>query len=578
MRRTLVAVVAVVLGYAVMAGLFPRRLAAQPPSFRAGVEVVAIDVSVVDRVGFPVGDLQPADFTVTVDGRPRKIVSAQFLSHRAPGIDEIARAERGEPLPEVVAPGRIGTERDVIIAVDEDSLAAGDGQLAKRAIGRFVNQLMPADRIAIVTLPRLPGRIGLTSDRRDVFDALSLISPGLMPAFRSDYQIGLTEAYEIARQDGVTAQAVVQRECIDKLATTTARSGTGQSLAIESCRTDVLLQANQMVLMGRDRAQRSLDALHRLADLLSSIPRPKTLVVVSGGFPPPISQTEFAPVAQALASAQVNLYTLYLEKLDMDIAAPMPSPTASSDRALVGAGIENVTGAAGGTLLRVTGEFEPMLDRVSRELSGSYLLGVSVEAADRDGRPHRVGVHVNRDGVTVRARTQYVIGTAAAAAAPAAPPPEETAPTDQPLRTGPAAGFTELSHSRILTAARDLADKGDVYITLKASLAEAKGSAGREVLVQAKIDPRSVSFAPTGGRRVAHLGIGVFCGDAKHAVVGQLWQEVNLALKDDTFTRYSGEGIPYTARVPVTGDPRDVKIIVYDFRSDLLGAMTTRVK
>ena len=164
MRRTLVAVVAVVLGYAVMAGLFPRRLAAQPPSFRAGVEVVAIDVSVVDRVGFPVGDLQPADFTVTVDGRPRKIVSAQFLSHRAPGIDEIARAERGEPLPEVVAPGRIGTERDVIIAVDEDSLAAGDGQLAKRAIGRFVNQLMPADRIAIVTLPRLPGRIGLTSE------------------------------------------------------------------------------------------------------------------------------------------------------------------------------------------------------------------------------------------------------------------------------------------------------------------------------------------------------------------------------------------------------------------------------
>jgi hypothetical protein len=53
---------------------------------------------------------------------------------------------------------------------------------------------------------------------------------------------------------------------------------------------------------------------------------------------------------------------------------------------------------------------------------------------------------------------------------------------------------------------------------------------------------------------------------------------VNLALKDDTYTRYKDQGIPYTVRVPVTGDPRYVKVVVYDFRSDLVGAMTTKVK
>ena len=101
--------------------------------------------------------------------------------------------------------------------------------------------------------------------------------------------------------------------------------------------------------------------------------------------------------------------------------------------------------AWGGTLLLVTGEFEPLLDRVSRELAGAYLLGVEVEAADRDGHPHRVDVHVNRDGVSVRARQQYVIGPASGSPGPAAAPPDAAlallaslrASTDSPDRPSP---------------------------------------------------------------------------------------------------------------------------------------------
>jgi VWFA-related protein len=571
-----VAVVVSLVACAVLGGLAPGRLAAQPPAFRSGIEVVVIDVSVVDRLGFPVGDLQPADFTVTVDGKPRTIVSAQFLPHRAPGIEEIIRAARGEPQPEVIAPSRVGTGRDIIIAIDEDSLGPADGQLAKRAIGRFIDQLMPTDRAAVVTLPRLPVRVGLTGNRRDLFDALSLVSPSLVPEPPSEYRIGWSEAYDISRRDATASSEVVQRECIDKLTTQASRTDPVDTRGIEVCRENVLLQANQMALLGHDRAQRSLDALRRLAGLLSSVQRPKTLVLVTGGFPPPVNPTEFTPVALALAAAQVNLYSVYLEKPRSESLVLAPSPTPMADEALERFGIENVTGASGGTMLLVTGEFEPLLDRVARELAGSYLLGVEVGSADRDGRTHRVDVRVKRDGVTVRARRQYVIGTPAGPSGPAAAAPERAA--DQPARTGPAAGFSELSYNRILTAARDLEGTGDVYVTLRASLAEAAGTGGRDVLVEATIDPHGIAFAPAGGRRVAHLGIAVFCGDAKHALVGQLWQQVDLALKDDTFAKYTGEGIPYTARVPVTGVPRDVKIVVYDFRSDLLGAMTAKIR
>ncbi len=55
--------------------------AQQPPTFRSGVEVVLIDVTVVDRSGQPVGDLRPGDFTVIVDGKVRSVASAQFLKY-----------------------------------------------------------------------------------------------------------------------------------------------------------------------------------------------------------------------------------------------------------------------------------------------------------------------------------------------------------------------------------------------------------------------------------------------------------------------------------------------------------------
>jgi hypothetical protein len=72
-------------------------------------------------------------------------------------------------------------------------------------------------------------------------------------------------------------------------------------------------------------------------------------------------------------------------------------------------GLENVTGAAGRTFIPIVGRMEPFFERVAIELSGSYVLGIEVMTSDRDGRPHQVEVKVNRPGLEVRARRQYVI-------------------------------------------------------------------------------------------------------------------------------------------------------------------------
>ena len=39
-----------------------------------------VDVNVIDKSGRPVPDQAAGDFTLTVDGKPRRAVSAQFMS------------------------------------------------------------------------------------------------------------------------------------------------------------------------------------------------------------------------------------------------------------------------------------------------------------------------------------------------------------------------------------------------------------------------------------------------------------------------------------------------------------------
>src|SRR5688500_18396445 len=71
----------------------PPAPPAQGPTFRTGVDVIAVDVAVVDAKGQPVENLLPPDFIVEIDGEPRRVVSADHVK-----IDiEAARREAADP-------------------------------------------------------------------------------------------------------------------------------------------------------------------------------------------------------------------------------------------------------------------------------------------------------------------------------------------------------------------------------------------------------------------------------------------------------------------------------------------------
>src|SRR5689334_4996477 len=53
--------------------------APQPPVFRAGVELVTVDVTALDSNGRQVMDLGAADFQVEIDGDRRQVASAEYV-------------------------------------------------------------------------------------------------------------------------------------------------------------------------------------------------------------------------------------------------------------------------------------------------------------------------------------------------------------------------------------------------------------------------------------------------------------------------------------------------------------------
>jgi len=56
--------------------------------------------------------------------------------------------------------------------------------------------------------------------------------------------------------------------------------------------------------------------------------------------------------------------------------------------------------------------------------------------------------------------------------------------------------------------------------------------------------------------------------------VGETWLTMHLTLPDERYRRFPEEGATYTARVPLKGRAAHVKVIVYDYASDLLGSAT----
>jgi VWFA-related protein len=137
------------------------------PTFRSTVDLLTLETSVRDKSGQPIPDLQASDFTVTIDGRPRKVMSAVFFKAEATG----ARLTGGAaPTPQYVANDRTQPGRVVIFWLDGATIRAGQERGLLETASRMIDGLSPADAVGLVD-PPFPG-IEVTRDHSAVVEVL----------------------------------------------------------------------------------------------------------------------------------------------------------------------------------------------------------------------------------------------------------------------------------------------------------------------------------------------------------------------------------------------------------------------
>jgi len=370
--------------------------AQQPPTFRSGVELIEVDATVIDDDGNPIPDLRAADFSVTVDGEPRAVLQAQFISLRAPESSSLPAdfpaEDAGYTSNADADPGRL-----IIILVDEESMPWGEGRRLMDAAAGFVDSLGPGDRVSVVAMPQ----------------------PGVYVDFTSDHD---RARRAVAGMSGLGVPAM---------------GGTGIEFEI--------LQETR---------RRTAAVLHGIESILEGMRRvegPKALVWLSGGLVIDGEELGLKKIADLVAASRTTLYIFMLDELLVDgsrsASGALPDAFVVENSPMRGGGPGGVETAfvagepadaglrlgapnrrvqeqglmaaasmTGGSLLRTYYNPGPLFDRLERELSGYYLLGVESTAADRGGEFRDIEVSVGRHGARVRSHRRVQV------------PPEEVGP------------------------------------------------------------------------------------------------------------------------------------------------------
>ena len=369
-------------------------------TFRSSVDLVSVDVSVVGDGGKPVTGLTPGDFVLSVDGRPRRVTSAEFISATAESKPTPNGGAAPTPAPALYSTNADTNGRLILFMVDLGTINRGRARPVMESISRFVSRLSSSDRIGLVAFPGSATQIDFTRNHELIQAALPRLV-GEADTFDTVHRIGVAEAMDVNRGDRVALTRVIDRECA-QLAGADA----------EQCRTRVQFDAIGIASLIQERSQNTMAALRAVADRLAAIDAPKTVVFVSEGLVLE-GMGDLTWLAPAAGRSQLTFQVLHLDSPAADASNARESPTPGRDRSLGQDGLDILAGTTRGGVFRVAGNADIAMNRLGLELSGHYLLGFEPEAGDRDGKPHKIKVELpGRSGIEIRARGEFAVDAA----------------------------------------------------------------------------------------------------------------------------------------------------------------------
>jgi Ca-activated chloride channel family protein len=340
-------------------GLAPSILARQERptgqgfSFRTGVNLINVTVTVTDDRGRFVPGLKADDFEVYEDGERQAI--SQFDSERVPVSLGIALDTSGSMVGEKIA-------------------------AARAALDRFLFDLLgPQDEVFLFRFDSRPDLIAdWTTDMRAVSRALGAAKP-----------VGGTAMYDTVAEAVPMAQAGSRRKkalvVISDGNDTSSRTRVGE-LQQMIRQTEVLVYAIGIDASGDTAsAYRSASASGSPSSAGSAGAKPPVPVAFPGQKPIPATK----PAARASSGGR--------------------RPSSSSSERVNPDALRAITDDSGGRTEMIVSpqDLDPATAGIADELSRQYFIGY-VSSAPKDGRWHTIDVRLKRGNYTVRARRGFI--------------------------------------------------------------------------------------------------------------------------------------------------------------------------
>jgi VWFA-related protein len=326
--------------------------AQQRPRFdeRVRVDRIVVDARALDDRGDPIVGLAVDDFTVRIDGKPRRVESAMWVGEDA-NDDLASRAETGAAEAagtKATPPQRV--EGRLVVFLFQKDLEAGriEGLMQLLFKSRdFLETLTPSDRVAILSFDsHLKVWTDFTNDRTHLDRVL---------------------AHGILFERPVSVSASSAPSLIDRL--------------------------------DREKAHRAYGierALELIGNALEPLPGAKSLVLIGHGFgrlEPGLGvrmENDYLPARRALVAARTSVFAL-------DVT--------NADYHSLEAGLQLVAEQTGGFYARTHIFPDQAMRRLSGALAGYYVLFVKTEESRR--RVHDIDVTLTRRKGRVLASSSY---------------------------------------------------------------------------------------------------------------------------------------------------------------------------
>lgn len=444
-----------------------------PTTFRSSLDLIAVDVQVIDREGTPVAGLGPDKFEVTINGRRRRVVSANLIESRSATTltpEERATAASGSPVIPNLA-------RVVFLAIDCLSFDASASRHVIATARDFIDKLPVTDEVGLFAYPYGP-KMMPTTDHAAVSRALATVMgqrdvPSNQFHLRPSEVVDLSAAASSAApREASLLEAVVRRECGNP--------------PEDVCRQRLMLEITGAVLYYEGQGNAGLGMLRSLLQQINAIAGRKTLVLISAGMMasdvpggrPDISELGMQ-VGKEAARSNTSVYTLYLDTAAVDRfnsevrSGDKNLQSVARDSEVLGRWLDQFSGAAGGAMFKVqvgTGEYA--FDRIFKEISAYYLLGVEPAEADRDGRTHEIKVKTTERNALVRGRRWVAVPKRDRPASEGIAEPSSSPPAPAPMKSTPPPPRVAVN----VQALADLYGQGDT--ALQKGLAQTQDLAG----------------------------------------------------------------------------------------------------